>query len=141
MDFGYEDEVAFPVQLTAASSLNPGPIHLDAMIDWLVCREVCIPGKAHLGLDLTVDPAATAAQPLGLGEALSLIPKPLPAGAKFTVTGGQTDFALTLTTGKRETYAEFLSARRRRRRPRWRARACPSAAVSGAARHRGRSRR
>src|SRR5258708_11296208 len=72
MDFGYEDEVAFPVQLTAASSLKPGPIHLDAMVDWLVCREVCIPGKAHLGLSLTVAPAATApAQPLGpIGEAL-----------------------------------------------------------------------
>jgi thiol:disulfide interchange protein len=108
MDFGYEDEVAFPVQLTAASFLNPGPIHLDAMIDWLVCREVCIPGKAHLGLDLTVDPAATAAQPVGaLGEALGLIPKPLPAGVKFTVTGGKTDFVLTLITGKRETNAEF----------------------------------
>ena len=109
MDFGYEDEVAFPVQLTAANSIKPGPIHLDAMVDWLVCREVCIPGKAHLGLNLTVDPAATApAQPVGaIGEALNLIPRPLPAGAKLTVTGGKEDFVLTLTTGKRETNAEF----------------------------------
>src|SRR5712675_577582 len=72
MDFGYEDEVAFPVQLTAASSLKPGPIHLDVMVDWLVCREVCIPGKAHLGLNLTVSPGATAPpQPVGaIGKAL-----------------------------------------------------------------------
>ncbi len=109
MDFGYEDEVAFPVQLTAASSLKPGPVHLDAIVNWLVCREVCIPGKAHLGLNLTVSPDATApAQPVGaIGEALNLIPKPLPPDAKLTVTGGQTDFVLTLTTGKRETHAEF----------------------------------
>ena len=108
MDFGYEDEVAFPVQLTAASSLKPGPIHLDAKIDWLVCREVCIPGKAHLGLNLTVSPDAAPAQPVGaLGEALTLIPKPLPPDAKLTVIGGQSDFVLTLTTGKRETNAEF----------------------------------
>src|ERR1700736_6492643 len=109
MDFGYEDSVAFPVQLTAAKSLKPGPIHLDAVVNWLVCREVCIPGKAHLGLNLTVSPDATApAQPVGaLGEALNLIPKPLPPGAKLTVTGGQTDFVLTLITGKRETHAEF----------------------------------
>jgi thiol:disulfide interchange protein len=108
MDFGYEDEVAFPVQLTAASSLKPGPIHLDAKIDWLVCREVCIPGKAHLGLNLTVSPDAVPAQPVGaLGEALTLIPKPLPPDAKLTVIGGQSDFVLTLTTGKRETNAEF----------------------------------
>src|SRR5438270_452420 len=90
MDFGYEDEVAFPVQLTAASSLKPGPIHLDAIVNWLVCREVCIPGKAHLGLNLTVSPGATApTQPVGaLGEALNLIPKPLPPDAKLTITGG-----------------------------------------------------
>src|ERR1700728_4849889 len=101
MDFGYEDEVAFPVQLTAASSVQPGPIHLDAIVNWLVCREVCIPGKAHLGLNLTVSPDATApTQTVGaLGEALNLIPKPLPPNAKFTVTGGKTDFVLTLTTG------------------------------------------
>jgi thiol:disulfide interchange protein DsbD len=109
MDFGYEDEVAFPVQLTAANTVKPGPIHLDAIVNYLVCREVCIPGKAHLGLNLTVDLAATApTQTVGaVGEALTLIPKPLPPGAKFTVTGGKTDFVLTLTTGKRETHAEF----------------------------------
>src|SRR5271156_6124056 len=38
MDFGYEDEVAFPVQLAAGSSLKPGPIHLDAIVNGLACR-------------------------------------------------------------------------------------------------------
>jgi thiol:disulfide interchange protein len=109
MDFGYEDSVAFPVQLTAASSVKPGPIHLDAMVNWLVCREVCIPGKAHLGLNLTAAVGATApSQPVGaLGEALSLIPGPLPAGKMATVKGGKTDFVLTLITGDRETDGEF----------------------------------
>ncbi|WP_353068631.1 thioredoxin family protein [Tunturibacter empetritectus] len=112
MDFGYEDEVAFPVQLTSASSLKPGPIHLDAKINWLVCREVCIPGKAHLGLNLNVvagDGTSSApAEPVGaVGEALGLIPKPLPADAKLTITGGKTDFVLNLVTGGRETNAEF----------------------------------
>jgi thiol:disulfide interchange protein DsbD len=109
MDFGYEDAVAFPVQLTAAQSLKPGPIHLDAKVDYLVCSQVCIPGKAHLGLNLTVDPAATApAQPVGaLGEALTLIPKPLPPTATATVTGGKSDLVLTLITGARITDAEF----------------------------------
>jgi thiol:disulfide interchange protein len=109
MDFGYEDSVAFPVKLTAASSLKPGPVHLDAKVSWLVCREVCIPGRANLGINLNVDPNATApVQPVGaLGEALTLIPKPLPADAKLTITGGKTDFVFNLTTGTRETDAEF----------------------------------
>ncbi|MBB5339232.1 protein-disulfide reductase DsbD family protein [Tunturiibacter gelidoferens] len=111
MDFGYEDEVAFPVQLTAADSLKPGPIHLDAKINWLVCREVCIPGRAHLGLNLNVVPGAAPAQPVGaVGEALTLIPKPLPADAKLTITGGKTDFVFNLVTGGRETNAEFYPA-------------------------------
>jgi DsbC/DsbD-like thiol-disulfide interchange protein/cytochrome c biogenesis protein CcdA len=109
MDFGYEDEVAFPVKLTAAKDLKPGPIHLDAKVNWLVCREVCIPGRAHLGLNLTVDPKATApAQPVGaLGEALGLIPKPLPSDMKLTITGGKNEFVMDLITGERTSDAEF----------------------------------
>jgi thiol:disulfide interchange protein DsbD len=108
MDFGYEGEVAFPVTIAAASTLKPGPVHLDAQVSWLVCAQVCIPGKAHLGIDLTVQPGATSGPVVGaLGEAMTLIPKPLPAGAKFSVTGGKQQFALTLIDGKRETNAEF----------------------------------
>ena len=111
MDFGYEDSVAFPVQITAAKSLKPGPVHLDAIVSWLVCEKVCIPGKAHLGLSLNVDPAAppAPANPTGaLGEALSLIPKPLPPSMNFSVTGGKSDFVVTLITGTTETDAEFF---------------------------------
>lgn len=109
MDFGYEDEVAFPVKLTAAKNLKPGPVHLDARVDWLVCREVCIPGKAHLGLNLTVDPKATATPQLvgALGEALGRIPKPLDPGMKASVTGGKSEFVLDLITGDKITDAEF----------------------------------
>jgi thiol:disulfide interchange protein DsbD len=109
MDFGYEEAVTFPVTITAAKDLKPGKVHLDAKVDWLVCREVCIPGKAHLGLDLLIDPAATApAQPVGaIGEALGQLPKPLPANMRFSVTGGKGAFLLDLVTGERASYAEF----------------------------------
>lgn len=108
MDFGYEDEVAFPVQITAAKNLKPGPIHLDAKVSWLVCREVCIPGKAHLGLNLNVDPAATPAQPVGaIGEALGQLPKPLPPDMKASITGGKQELVLNFVNGKRITDAEF----------------------------------
>src|ERR1700754_5126202 len=46
MDFGYENEVLFPMTLTADSTLKaPSTAPLSAHVDWLVCREVCIPGK------------------------------------------------------------------------------------------------
>ena len=109
MDFGYEDSAAFPVLLKAAKDAKPGPVHLDAKVSWLVCREVCIPGKAHLGLNITV---ANGAQPAtaavgALGQALEQIPAPLPAGMSLQITGGTKDFVLTLHMGDRETSAEF----------------------------------
>jgi thiol:disulfide interchange protein DsbD len=108
MDFGYENEVAFPVTISAASTLKPGPLHLDAQVSWLVCAQLCVPGKAHLGIDLAVQPAAPQAPLAGaLGEAITLVPKSLPAGASFSVTGGAQQFVLTLIGGQRETNAEF----------------------------------
>lgn len=112
MDFGYEDEVAFPVAITAAKGMRPGRVHLDAKVDWLVCREVCIPGKAHLGLDLdvTTTPPVSVAPVGALGEALTLLPKPLDPEMKLTVNGGKQDLVLTLITGALETDAEFYPA-------------------------------
>ena len=112
MDFGYEDTAAFPVLLTAAGSVKPGPIHLDAKVTWLVCREVCIPGKAHLGLNLNVvaaqsSPIASAPTVGALGEALTLLPKPPPPNTTLTINGGKSEFVLTLITGSRDTDAEF----------------------------------
>jgi thiol:disulfide interchange protein DsbD len=111
MDFGYEDHVAFPVTIAAATTMKPGPVHLDAQVTWLVCAQVCLPGKAHLGLDLTVQPGAPqpAQEPLvgALGEGMTLLPKPLPAGAEFSVQGDAQQFALTLTDSTRMENAEF----------------------------------
>ena len=84
-------------------------MHLDAIVNWLVCREVCIPGKAHLGLNLTVDPQAPTNVPHvgALGGALDLLPMPLEPRMKLTVNGGKSDFVLTLLTGDEETDGEF----------------------------------
>jgi thiol:disulfide interchange protein DsbD len=108
MDFGYENAVTFPLKIVAAPSLKPGPVHLDAQVRWLVCREVCIPGKAHLGLNFNVTPGAPAGPMAGpIATALSLLPKPLPSDAKFSVKGGKSDFVLSLNTGQRETTGQF----------------------------------
>ena len=97
MDFGYEDSTAFPFQISVAPSVKPGRIHLDAKVNWLVCREVCIPGKGHLGLDLNVAPNAPAGQELGaLGAAIKSLPRPLPPRVQFSVLGGRDEFVLTL---------------------------------------------
>ena len=88
--------------------MKPGPVHVDALVDWLVCAQQCVPGKAHLGLNLTIGPPAASVQPVGaLGQALSLLPKPVPATDSVTVTGGAKEFVVALKTGARESDVEF----------------------------------
>ena len=109
MDFGYEDSVAFPVEISAARNSNPGKIHLDAQVSYLVCASVCVPGKVHLGLDLNIDPHAPQnPEHVGaLGQALDQLPTDLEPRMHLTVNGGKHEFVLTLHTGDEETDAEF----------------------------------
>jgi thiol:disulfide interchange protein len=113
MDFGYEDEVLFPFTLSAGSDAMPGPATLHAHADWLVCREVCIPGKADLELTRTVADAAGA--PVEPDASLyarlgGKLPKPLPAGTKAGFVSTPSGFKLTVETGQRETEAAFFPA-------------------------------
>jgi thiol:disulfide interchange protein/DsbC/DsbD-like thiol-disulfide interchange protein len=94
MDFGYEDQVLFPMALNVGSSLKaPSTVDLAAHVSWLVCREVCIPGKADLALPLQVaaqkGPADPARQAL-FDRFRSRLPQPLPSSsqAMFAATPG-----------------------------------------------------
>jgi thiol:disulfide interchange protein len=107
MDFGYEDQVAFPVLLTASPSLKPGKVHLDARVTWLVCASVCLPGKAHLGMDVDVVPGPLPTPPLlgALGAGVKTLPTPLPANMSISAVADAKQILLTLKTGTRETEA------------------------------------
>jgi thiol:disulfide interchange protein len=111
MDFGYEDHVALPVTIAAPASAPSGVAHLDAQVSWLVCQDVCLPGKAHLGLDLNVQPnapdPAREAKVGALGEALTTLPKPLPSDDKIFARADANRIAITLVDGYRETEPEF----------------------------------
>jgi thiol:disulfide interchange protein len=110
MDFGYEDAVLFPVPVRVANDAPRGPARISAAVRWLVCREVCIPGKATLDLAL---PIANAAQPNAalaplFQATVGAMPVPLPADADANVTADKANFYLTVTTGRRESSAEFF---------------------------------
>ena len=116
MDFGYEDEVLFPFKLDVAKTVKAGPAVLHAKVDWLVCREVCIPGKAELEEAIRVFPqepmvAITSPSDLALfGRLVKLLPSPLPATAKAIFQPTSTGFRLGVDTGQRESTAEFFPA-------------------------------
>jgi thiol:disulfide interchange protein DsbD len=116
MDFGYEDEVLFPIKLDVAHSVKPGAVTLHAKADWLVCQASCIPGKAELEDSFRVvarDPMVHTARPeeTKLWKRLAdRIPKPLPANFKIGFTANGAGFRLTVETGQRETEAVFFPA-------------------------------
>jgi thiol:disulfide interchange protein DsbD len=116
MDFGYENEVLFPMKLEVAPTVKDGKVALDAKVDWLVCREVCMPGKAELSATLQLvsgQPAVVSGsgEDAGLVKRLaSTLPTPLPAGVKAVFQPTQEGFRLGVETGHRETMAAFFPA-------------------------------
>lgn len=114
MDFGYEDEVLFPFRFHVASDAKSGTATLQAKVDWLVCREVCIPGKAELELSRTVSKHGSGAASAGAVQLIqrfrALLPKPAPLSFKPVFQPSATGFRLAVTTGRRETTAAFFPA-------------------------------
>src|ERR1035438_9579087 len=113
MDFGYENEVVFPFSIQVAKTAKTGPAALHAKVDWLVCREVCIPGKAELEVaatvsDRPVNVVAGAPDADIYKRLLSRLPEPMPASDKAIFAPTADGFRLALTTGQRESSAEFF---------------------------------
>jgi DsbC/DsbD-like thiol-disulfide interchange protein len=116
MDFGYEGEVVFPIPMHVASDFHPAKSQATfaAHVTWLVCREVCIPGKADLALPvqaLASAPAApktdTVAQNL-VARFQNQLPKPLPFTDNATFALNQKTITLNVATGARTTSAQFF---------------------------------
>ena len=108
MDYGYEGIAVFPFDLRAASTAQK-PISLakaTAHAHWLVCREVCLPGKAYLGL--TLPPQAGAATASLIADAIAREPVTLPAGYTVHISGTSDRLILATNTGKPEQAASFF---------------------------------
>ncbi len=106
--FGYDGTAVFPFPLTAAKTLGGGKLRLGAHVRWQVCREVCIPGRGFLGLDLPV--SAGAQPPLTeprILAAMAAEPVALPGKDAARVAGSGGQLQLTVRTGAREAGAEF----------------------------------
>jgi len=67
---GYKGDIIFPVRLKAKDPTKPVDVALS--IDYGVCKDICIPAQAKLGLTLPAD----AAMPEELVEAMAKVPAP-----------------------------------------------------------------
>lgn len=102
-DYGYTNDVILLVPLQAPANLKPGHIvRLSALLHWLVCQEICIPGSAKMNLRLPVrkkaSPYNSRYASLFKGARRSL-PLPLPEDWKAEVSPGAKEFHLSFDTG------------------------------------------
>ncbi|HKF53057.1 MAG TPA: protein-disulfide reductase DsbD domain-containing protein [Candidatus Acidoferrales bacterium] len=116
VDYGYENEVLLFAPLKVPADLRNGQTEtIAANVNWLVCREMCIPGKARVSLTLPVNSAvkgfkgtASSAEVAELMNARAEVPKPMPRTWKVYVRDEKNDFVLTVETGKQESAATFF---------------------------------
>jgi thiol:disulfide interchange protein DsbD len=52
--FGYEGRVLLLSRITPPETLAEGPAAIAAHVDWLACRESCVPGQSDIALNLKV---------------------------------------------------------------------------------------
>jgi DsbC/DsbD-like thiol-disulfide interchange protein len=111
VDYGYQDAVTLIVPMHADGGLAAQqPAQLAAEVKLLVCREMCIPGKAELSLTLPIKPQPPApdARTADLFAATrKSLPRPTPASWKFRVTHAQDSFVLTADIGRQVAQATF----------------------------------
>jgi thiol:disulfide interchange protein DsbD len=94
-NFGYTGDVVLPIALAVPTNAAPGSrAALAVEAKWLVCHEVCVPGKAQLKLDVPVATKALVDSRYGLAFAQARLTTPLAtlparariAGERITVT-------------------------------------------------------
>jgi thiol:disulfide interchange protein DsbD len=82
VDYGYSDEVALLVELTPPAELRPGSrVALKARVNWLICKEICLPAFAYVSSDILVSETAPAPDPAWAGlftETRNHLPKTVP---------------------------------------------------------------
>jgi DsbC/DsbD-like thiol-disulfide interchange protein len=111
VDFGYEDEVTLIVPMHAEASLaSQQPAQLSAEVRVLVCREICIPGKAQLSITLPIksQPPAPDARTSNLfAAARKSLPQPAPRSWTFSANDAKDSFVLSANVGRQITQAVF----------------------------------
>jgi DsbC/DsbD-like thiol-disulfide interchange protein len=116
VDYGYENEVLLMVPVSVPARLkSAGDETVSAKVNWLVCREMCIPGKAEVSLALPVNTASDKTKSGGNSAASALfrethakLPLRAPANWKVSAIAEKDDFVLTVETGKQEPAATFF---------------------------------
>lgn len=93
-NYGYEGQVLLLTELSVPADAAPGSrFAATATVNWLVCKDICIPQQVELGLDLPVAAAALAGPD---AAALNTARAQLPQASPWPVSLGRTAPGLSL---------------------------------------------
>jgi DsbC/DsbD-like thiol-disulfide interchange protein len=98
IDYGYEESVLLPVEIETPKSLAPGRVIISADVSWLVCKDICIPGKAGLMLSLPMQatPGSFTESHALFQSARTHAPKPIPSTWRVSALSEKDSFVLTI---------------------------------------------
>jgi thiol:disulfide interchange protein len=115
MDYGFEGKVWLLIDLAAPKNAAPGSeAHFSAHVEWLVCREVCVPEDAMVELTLFVETAAPPPDAISaerFAAARAVLPAASPWPASVTAKDGLTLRIASPTLGRSAREAVFFPAR------------------------------
>jgi len=84
-DYGYEGDVVLLSKLTLPAGATSNKAEIGADVKYLVCREVCVPGKDHVSLSLSSGQSAMSSADVELMRgAHARLPQPLPSGVRVS---------------------------------------------------------
>jgi DsbC/DsbD-like thiol-disulfide interchange protein len=111
-DFGYDEAATLLVPIRAAASLQPNqPAQLGAEVFVLVCREICIPGKAHISLSLQIKsmpPKPDGSTRELFTAARKSLPRAAPGDWAISAIDANDSFMLIVNSGREITHAAFF---------------------------------
>ncbi len=114
VNYGYHGGVVLPSTIAAAApggAAPPGAFTAGASVRWMVCADMCVPGRAELALAFPLaaqERARVAAWKAAIDEARSRVPAPAPASWKASARSAAGEFVLEVATGSREAEAVFF---------------------------------
>ena len=109
--YGYESQVLLMVPIERATTASNLLTSVEADVRYLVCQEICIPGKAHVTLPFPaagVTPMRAPGRRSLFEQTRGQLPKPLPAGWKVSVTQQNHHFLLSVRAGSQIRGATFF---------------------------------
>jgi thiol:disulfide interchange protein DsbD len=106
-DYGYEGETILLSKLTVPENAAANTPEIAADVRYLVCREVCIPGKDRVSASLSAAQDATLIQ-----AARDRLPESLPSGTRIRGVMGTNSIVLSVSgrNSKLGEVADFIPA-------------------------------